>query len=55
MTNGRDPLQPSEDIGTRDEPGGPGSTEVLPEPGEGDIYVPDGGKPDSGSTSPSDH
>ena len=53
--NGRNPLEPSEDIGTRDNPGGPGQTEVLPEPTPDEIYVPDGGTPDSGSTSPSDH
>lgn len=43
------------EIGTPDEPGSPGRTEILPEPKEGDIYVPDGGKPDSGNTSPSEH
>ena len=36
-----DPLAPSPDIGTPSEPGGPGQTEYpMPEPGEGDIYVP---------------
>jgi hypothetical protein len=53
MTHKDDPNE----IGTPDQPGGPGRTEYEPldEPKPGDIYVPDGGKPDTGPTSPSEH
>lgn len=53
--NGRDPLEPSEDIGDRDNPGGPGSTEVLPEPTPDEIYIPGGGVPTDPGSSPSEH
>jgi hypothetical protein len=50
---GRDPLEPSEDIGTPANPGGPGSTEfdipepIGPEPKEDDIYIPLDDRPPS--------
>ena len=39
MTHKDSPPDPDE-IGTPDNPGGPGRTEVLPEPTEKEIYIP---------------